>query len=42
MANPARAGGAHHRLTPCGPGSFDPALAAATLGWKATTRGWQR
>jgi UDP-glucose 4-epimerase len=29
----------HHRLTLCGPGSFDTALAAATLGWRAT-RGW--
>jgi UDP-glucose 4-epimerase len=29
----------HHRLTLCGPGSFDAALAARTLGWRAA-RTW--
>ena len=29
----------HHRLTLCGPGSFDTTRAATTLGWRAT-RGW--
>jgi UDP-glucose 4-epimerase len=30
----------HHRLVLCGPGSFDTARAAATLGWTAT-RTWE-
>jgi UDP-glucose 4-epimerase len=29
----------HHRLTLCGPGSFDTTLAETTLGWRAT-RTW--
>jgi UDP-glucose 4-epimerase len=29
----------HHRLTLCGPGSFDTTLAETTLGWRAA-RGW--
>jgi uncharacterized protein YbjT (DUF2867 family) len=29
----------HHRLTLCGPGSFDATLAATTLGWRAA-RTW--
>jgi UDP-glucose 4-epimerase len=29
----------HHRLTLCGPGSFDTTLAETTLGWRAT-RAW--
>lgn len=31
--------GGHHRLTLCGPGSFDTTLAETTLGWTAT-RSW--